>query len=70
MDADDISLPERFEKEIAFLDNNKEFAIVGCNVKFFNSNGIWGKRCLPEFPQKASFLFMSPFVHPLSIIRQ
>lgn len=69
MDADDISLPERLEKEVAFLDNNKEFAIVGCNVKFFNSNGIWGKRCLPEFPKKASFLFTSPFVHPSILVR-
>lgn len=69
MDADDISLPERLEEEVAFLDNNKEFAIVGCNVKFFNSNGIWGKRCLPEFPEKASFLFTSPFVHPSILIR-
>jgi GT2 family glycosyltransferase len=29
MDADDISKPERFEKQLAFLDSNPDFGVVG-----------------------------------------
>ncbi len=29
MDADDISLPPRLEKQVLFLDNNPEYAVVG-----------------------------------------
>lgn len=29
MDADDISLPERFEKQVCFLDNNPEIDLLG-----------------------------------------
>lgn len=32
MDSDDISLPDRFEKQIRFLEENKEYALVGTNT--------------------------------------
>ncbi|MBR1626436.1 MAG: glycosyltransferase family 2 protein, partial [Bacteroidales bacterium] len=36
MDGDDISLPERFEKEIEFLDSHQEYAIVSCPMIYFD----------------------------------
>src|SRR5690606_26975275 len=30
MDGDDISLPERFERQIQFLDEHPEYAVVSC----------------------------------------
>ena len=30
MDHDDISLPERFEKQVKLLDNNPNIGVVGC----------------------------------------
>lgn len=35
MDGDDISLPQRFEKEVDILDNHPEFAIVSTPMIFF-----------------------------------
>ncbi len=35
MDADDISVPERFEKQLEFLSNDDELAIVGGNIAEF-----------------------------------
>jgi glycosyltransferase involved in cell wall biosynthesis len=32
MDADDISLPDRFEAQLAYLERNKEFALVGSSA--------------------------------------
>lgn len=68
-DDDDISLPERFQTEINFLENNKEFVLVGCNLFLFDDNGVWGMRKHTEFPQKTDFLFGSQFPHPATLIK-
>lgn len=70
MDADDISMPNRLEKQIKFLDEHLEYAIVGCNLLLINNKGIWGKRILAEKPTKKSFLFTSPFCHPAIVMRK
>jgi len=36
-DADDISLPERFARQVDFLDNNPEYGLVGSRVTFIDS---------------------------------
>ena len=69
MDADDISYITRFEKEIKFLEENKEYSWVGCNTDLFDESGIWGKREMPEFPEKNDYLRFSPFVHPSVMYR-
>lgn len=40
MDSDDIAVPERFEKEITFLENNPEYSLVGSWFKVFPRNEI------------------------------
>lgn len=32
MDSDDISHPQRLQKQIEFLENNQDYALLGCNV--------------------------------------
>lgn len=39
MDSDDISLPNRFEKEVNFLEKHPEISIVGSNMELFYDNG-------------------------------
>lgn len=45
MDGDDISLSTRFEKEIKFLDEHPEYAVVSVPMIYFDENGDfrWGK---------------------------
>ena len=43
MDGDDISLPPRLEKEVAFLDAHPEYAIVSTPMIFFDESGDWGR---------------------------
>lgn len=62
-DADDISSPDRFEKQTAFLSAHPEISFVGSNVSLFDKTGVWGKREPPAYPQKKDFLFTTPFVH-------
>lgn len=40
MDADDVSMPERFEKQIFYLDENPDIQVLGTNVFRINENGI------------------------------
>ncbi|MBO5321616.1 MAG: glycosyltransferase family 2 protein [Clostridia bacterium] len=40
MDADDISLPERLEKQMAFLKENPEYQLVGTAMQRFNEKGL------------------------------
>ncbi|MEK7532138.1 MAG: glycosyltransferase [Patescibacteria group bacterium] len=46
MDGDDIALPHRFKKQIAFLENNLGHALCGSFVQFINEqgNGEWIKK--------------------------
>ncbi|MCQ6264731.1 glycosyltransferase [Fictibacillus sp. WQ 8-8] len=69
MDADDISLPHRLEKQVEFLDNNLEYDLVGCNAVLFDENGDWGYRRTEEYPKRNHFLFGTPFIHPSILIR-
>lgn len=69
MDGDDLSVPERFEKEVVFLEKHPEYAIVSCPMIYFDENGEWGKgRCIPR-PQPLRFLVGTPFCHAPCMVR-
>lgn len=50
MDGDDISIPDRFEKELAVLEQNPELAVVSSAMIYFDENGDYGKSNECEFP--------------------
>ena len=60
MDGDDVSLPTRLEKEVAFLDAHPEYAIVSTPMIFFDENGNWGRSHAIEKPTKRDFIKHSP----------
>ena len=43
MDGDDISMPERFEKEIQFLNKHPEYAVVSAPMIYFDEKGDFRK---------------------------
>ena len=43
MDADDISLPHRFEKQYRFMQNNKDIDVVGGYIEEFSINASYNK---------------------------
>lgn len=69
-DSDDISLNNRLEKEVMFLNKNTEYSFVGSNANVFDENGIWGQYKVPEKPTKKSFLWNSPFANPTIMIKK
>ena len=55
MDADDLSLPERFKKQLAYFDENPDVSVVGGNISEFVSgdtptdvSACVGHRIVPE----------------------
>lgn len=69
MDADDVSLPTRLEKEIKFLETHKEYAIVSTNMIYFDAEGEWGQSKALERPEKSDFMRGTPFCHAPCMVR-
>jgi glycosyltransferase EpsE len=70
MDGDDISMPTRFEKEINFLDNHPEFALVSCPMIYFDERGVFKiGQATPE-PIKENFIHGDTFCHAPVVIRR
>lgn len=70
-DQDDISLPDRFEKQFAFMENNPDIAVCGTYLSMFGSsqNVIW------KFPVTnddivCNLLFSVVINHPTVIMRR
>ena len=69
MDGDDISLPDRLQKEIDFLDTHPEYAVVSSPMIYFDEHGDFRQGKAIEYPTKMDFLHGTPFCHAASIIR-
>lgn len=74
MDSDDIALPERIEKEVLFLEQNRDHGIVSCQFKAFRSESP-NKHYLHHNPLhddelRAYMLFKSGICHPAAMIRK
>ena len=69
MDSDDISLPNRFAKQVEFLDNHPDISVLGTWAKFFptKKNIIMDH---PEFPCYIDFILSCKIVHPSVMLRK
>lgn len=71
MDADDISLPERFEKQADCLDSHEEIAVLGSNLELFTGDTILEIRCPSSNTEqmKVDLLFFCGLAHPSVMMR-
>ncbi len=66
MDADDLSLPHRLEKQISFLKNNPEISLVGSSAIVINEEGLTIQNAnvyLPSHQIFSKLFFGNTFVH-------
>ena len=74
VDSDDISLPERFEKLLEYMENNRDVVVCGSWAKTINTNGeVMGGLKYPPIDHvdiKKYLLLHNPFIHPSVIIRK
>ena len=51
-DADDISLPTRFEKQVSFLQEHPEIVLASCDIELINAEGLttdrYQRHCEPD----------------------
>lgn len=71
MDADDISLFNRIEEQVKFMQNNPKIDISGSNAICFGDKIKPYKRIMPKKSQdiKSSLLTLTPFIHPSIIVK-
>jgi glycosyltransferase involved in cell wall biosynthesis len=73
MDADDISLPDRIEKQVYFLETHPEYVICGTGAWHINSSDkIVDMSIIPLTSEEIenSKFFGSPFYHPSIMIKK
>lgn len=68
MDADDISLPDRFQKQFDFMEANPKLGISGTQLKLIHNDEVVS-RPLDDIAIRWWFFKGSPFAHPSVIIR-
>ncbi len=70
MDDDDFSYPNRFEKQIMFLNTHTDISFTGCNVALVRNGISIGKRSFPVYPTVRDFYMTQPYIHPALIFRR
>ena len=74
MDADDISMPDRIEKQIAYLETHPEIDVVGGAIEEIDENGDSRNKTIiyPETPEtcRAFFAKRNPHAHPAVLFRK
>lgn len=70
MDGDDLSLPDRFEKEVNFLDSHPEYAIVSGPMIYFDEHGEFRRGKAGGEVSKMDFLHGTPFCHAPCMVRK
>jgi glycosyltransferase involved in cell wall biosynthesis len=73
MDGDDFSYKERFEKQVAFMEDNPAVDVLGTGAELFDQNGeTLAYKNLPETHDElsANIHKKCPFFHPSVIMRK
>ncbi len=74
MDADDISMPDRLEKQMAFLMEHQDIDVVGGSIEEIDDEGNFrNKRIIyPAAPEDCRFFFArrNPLAHPAVLFRR
>ena len=69
-DGDDISVPERIEKQVDKFSGNNKISIVSTGTTHFDETGKWGKFTSPLIPTKLDFIKESPFCHGSAMMKK
>lgn len=69
MDGDDISHPERFQREFDYLETHPDISIVSCPMEYFDEKGTFRIGHAVTTPQITDFPKSTPFCHAPCMIR-
>ena len=69
MHADDISLPERFEIQVDYLEQNEDISLLGTNVRYLGTLDISRMGMGPDMI-KVMFMGLNMLYHPTMMMRR
>lgn len=70
-DADDISLPDRIKKQVSFLENSREFDMVGSDAYLVDENeNLWGIYGYAEKPTQYDLIRSVCHIHASIIVTE
>lgn len=70
MDGDDLSVSDRFEKQVKYLDEHPECDVVGSYYRRFNDEGLMDIVSVPINPDKYTVRRSVPFNHATIMMRK
>jgi glycosyltransferase involved in cell wall biosynthesis len=71
MDADDISLPQRIEEQVTFMEQHADVGVCGCNYTQFTTSSETSYKAASNHDEILSYMiFNSSVVHPSLILRR
>lgn len=70
MDGDDECLPDRFQKQIDFLESHPEYGFVSTPMILFDERGEWGRTLPIEIPTAEQVVTEVPFAHAPVMFRR
>ncbi len=79
MDADDLSLPERFARQLALIESDSRIGVVGCRVEMFPANELthgmkfylnWLNSLLSHEEIVTNLFVETPLAHPTMFFRK
>lgn len=79
MDADDLAHPERLARQVAFLEQHPETAVVGCRVRGYPPDKVragfsiyldWQNSLLTDEDIRREIFVESPLAHPSVVMRK
>ncbi len=70
-DADDVSMPDRLQKQVDVLDGCRDVSVVGSFARLFDSSGIsWGELKVSTAPREKDWLKGSQVIHASVMVRR
>ncbi len=70
MDADDISINNRFQQQVYYLETNPEVAFVCGDIYLIDEDGVWGNRINNLPLSKHNVYVYQPIPHPTVMMRK
>jgi glycosyltransferase involved in cell wall biosynthesis len=73
MHSDDISLLQRLEQQVAYLETHPSIALLGTGIQYINSEGVpFGEEIYPSMPGFArwNLFFYNSLAHPTVMMRR
>lgn len=69
-DGDDLYVKDKLQKQVIFLEENKNIDLVGTGMKMFDGNGFYGERFPKQEPRGLDLMKGTTFAHATIMARR